>query len=527
MTWPKAYEFKGGETIETLQKLHKEFKGLLKELMEEEAENQHTHDMAEGARINEIMAKEALITKCQDVIGKRSGEKSEAQKEKTEQTSDKEEDESFLEDVTEECEEKAVKWDRRSKRRVNELTAIAKALDILKGDATSMYGSNTLALAQVKVHRQRRALRAIMTHKSHKKGHWVWKQDQVPVSFIQIASEPKKEATKKKVLSNLARQASLLKSSTLEALVMALEDNPFESVKKMIEDLITKIDDEQAAEDDEIEACKNDIKDNTKKRSKNAARMEEEEATIVEQTSAEAVHKEDAKELGVEISGLYKDLNEATEIRNKEKKQNEAVLEDATAGKASVDKAIGVLKEFYDSEALLQTSKGKKENPEIPESGDFLGDDPDADVSKQDEAKGIFGILGTISDDYGSTIDTVTKDEEDGEKEYNSFKDMTEGDIEDKKNSKKDKEDKSKQAVADVEQAKIDLASWTKQKGEAEYELSILTPRCLGLGAAAEEQKKRREEEKKALQDAITILDTMGPAAAPEPSEEFLQIRRH
>lgn len=515
----KAYAFKGKETIETLEKLHKEFKGLLKELMEEEAENKHTFDMAEGARTNEIMAKDALIAKCQDVIGKRSTEKSEASKEKTEQTEDKEEDEDFLKDVTEECEDKAVKWDKRSKRRVNELIAMAKALEILKGDASSKYGSNTLALAQIKTHRHRRAVRGIM---HHKKGHWVWKQD--PVSFLQIASEPNKDASKKKVVSNLAKSASLLKSSTLEALVLALEDSPFDSVKKMIEDLITKIDDEQAAEDDEIEDCKNDIKDNTKKRAKNAARMEEEEATIVEETSASAVHLDDAKELGVEISALYKDLNEATQIREKEKKQNDAVLEDAKAGKASVDKAMGVLKEFYDSAALIQKSKGK-ENPEIPDSDDFLGEG--GDVSKQDDAKGIFGLLGTISDDYGSTIDGVTQEEKDAEKEYNDFKSATEKDIDDKKTAKTDKEGKSEQADADVEQAKIDLASWTKQKKEAEYELSILTPRCLGLGAAAEEQKKRREEEKKALQDAITILDTMGPAAAPEPSEEFLQIRRH
>merc|ERR1719311_450361 len=210
----KAYAFKGGETIETLQKLHKEFKQLLKELMEEEGENKHTHDMAEGARNNEIMAKDTLIAKCQDVIGKRSTEKSEASKEKTEQTEDKEEDEDYLKDVTEECEDKAVAWDKRSKRRVNELIAMAKALEILKGDASSKYGSNTLALAQIKTHRHRRAVRSIM---HHKKGHWVWKQD--PVSFLQIASEPNKDASKKKVVSNLAKSASLLKSSTLEALV--------------------------------------------------------------------------------------------------------------------------------------------------------------------------------------------------------------------------------------------------------------------------------------------------------------------
>jgi len=306
---------------------------------------------------------------------------------------------------------------------------------------------------------------------------------------------------------------------------MALEDNPFESVKKMIEDLITKIDDEQSAEDSEIEDCKNDIQDATKKRAKNGARIEEEEATIVEETAAIETHTEDGTELGKEISQLYKDLNEATQLREKEKEQNTEVLADAAAGKESMEKAIKVLKEFYDSAALIQKSKAPVEG--MPESGDFLGDDPDGDVSKQDDAKGIFGLLGTIKDDYESTIDGVTKEESDAETAYNDLKSSIEKDISDKKAAKKDKEDKATQAEADIEQAKIDLASWTSQKKEAEYELSILTPRCLGLGASAEERKKRREEEKKALQDAITILDTMGPAAAPEVSEEFLQIRRH
>merc|ERR1719265_2479712 len=286
---------------------------------------------------------------------------------------------------------------------------------------------------------------------------------------------------------------------------MALEDNPFESVKKMIEDLITKIDDEQAAEDDEIEDCKTDIQDNTKKRAKNGMRMEEEEATIVEETAAISTHADNAKELGKEISQLYKDLNEATEIR----------------GKESMDKAMHLRKEFYDSKfeaGLLQT--GKKENPDIPENNDFLGDEPDADVSHQDDGNNLLGLLGTIASDYGDTIKNTEQEEKDAEKEYHTYKKSVDKDIGDKTKLKKQENGKSSQAAADVEQAKDDHASWTTQKKEAEYELSILTPRCLGLGASAEERKKRREEEKKALQDAITILDTMGPAAAPEPSEE-------
>merc|ERR1719261_1703837 len=68
----------------------------------------------------------------------------------------------------------------------------------------------------------------------------------------------------------------------------------------------------------------------------------------------------------------------------------------------------------------------------------------------------------------------------------------------------------------------------TQNRKQALHELSILEPRCLGLGASAEERKKRREEEKKALEDAITILESMAPAEAPEPSEteEFLQRRK-
>merc|ERR1719171_1079594 len=198
-----------------------------------------------------------------------------------------------------------MKGDARSKRRVNKLTAIAECLGILKGDAVGKYGSNNLALAQSHAHQISR----------HKQGHWVWKSD--AISFLQVFSDSQHvPETTKKVITHLLKRASLLKSSTLETLVMQLQENPFNSVKTMIEDLITKIDDEQKAEEDEIEACKTDITDNTKKRAKNAAKMEEEEATIVEETAAIDIHKENAINLGKDISELSAALNEATQLRN-------------------------------------------------------------------------------------------------------------------------------------------------------------------------------------------------------------------
>merc|ERR1719408_364787 len=106
-----------------------------------------------------------------------------------------------------------------------------------------------------------------------------------------------------------------------------------------------------------------------------------------------------------------------------------------------MDKAIKVLKEFYDSEfekGFIQTGAtsivAKKEDPDAP--GGFLGDDPDADISKQGEAQGIFGLLGTIKSDYETTIDNTEKDEQDAVTEYNDYKAATDADMADKQKQK-------------------------------------------------------------------------------------------
>merc|ERR1719262_2179750 len=142
----------------------------------------------------------------------------------------------------------------------------------------------------------------------HRHGHWVWKTD--AVSLMQI-----EDPIKKKAISHLAEEASILKSTKLEKLVMQIKDSPFDSVKKMIEELITKIDAEQEAETAEIDDCKTDMIDSTKKRSKNDAKMEKEQSKITKLTSKIDDHTEDIKELVTEISEIYKALNEATQLR--------------------------------------------------------------------------------------------------------------------------------------------------------------------------------------------------------------------
>jgi len=509
-----SYDFKGGDTLDKLKEVHRKFKDDLKKLEEAEAESKHAYNMEKGARANELIAMKALIIKCQTLVGQKSTAKAEDEQEKEGLEGLKTEDEAFLQKLTEECETKAVAWDARSKRRMNELTAMATALGFLKGDGVGKYGSSKLTLLRNHSNIKKNITKKVELLKTHahvhKHGHWVWKAE--AVSLMQI-----EDPIKAKAISHLAEEASILKSTKLEKLVMQIKDSPFDSVKKMIEELITKIDAEQDAETAEIEDCKTDMIASTKKRAKNDAKMEKEKAKMVMLSSKIDDHNEDIKTLDAEVSEIYKSLNEATELRAVEKKENAVTISDAQAGKIALTNAISVLKEFYDSPAMFMQKNKNQEEPELnaPESSDFLGDEEGADVSKQNEATGILGLLGTIKEDYESTIEKTSDAEDAAEAQYTSFKESSEKEIADKEKVKSNLQKDVRTATADSEQAEEDFGDWSTQKDEAINELNILTPRCSGLGAAAEEKKKRREEEKKALNDAIVIIGSMGPADAP------------
>merc|ERR550537_916033 len=90
-----------------------------------------------------------------------------ADNEKAKTTTDKDSDSEFMEDLTEQCQDKAAAWDARSKTRSAELTAIAGALATLKGEVSANYNANKKLVGFVTKHSQ------VGQHK----GHWEWVAD--------------------------------------------------------------------------------------------------------------------------------------------------------------------------------------------------------------------------------------------------------------------------------------------------------------------------------------------------------------
>merc|ERR1719146_57155 len=139
---PAGFKFHSGEIIELMMNTLKQFKTNKNDLDAEEAEKKHTFDMAQGARFNQIKALEQSLAEAENESAEAEEAKAKATEDKDKTTEDKDSDNAFMNDLTSQCEAKAVAWDARSKTRSAELVALSAALETLKGEVSGNYNAN-------------------------------------------------------------------------------------------------------------------------------------------------------------------------------------------------------------------------------------------------------------------------------------------------------------------------------------------------------------------------------------------------
>merc|ERR1719506_1578661 len=261
----------------------------------------------------------------------------------------------------------------------------------------------------------------------------------------------------------------------------------------MIKDLVAKLKEEAEAEAGHKAWCDEQLKENKLKREKKTAEVD----ALTTEIALKAGQIED---MGKEIATLAEEQNaltsamaEATDIRTKEKAQNEATIADAKAGQEAVKAALSVLKEYYASVALVQTTK------QVPELAAYKG--------QQAGKGGVIGMLEVILSDFERLDADTTADERTAASEYASF--MAES-----KADKKAKHDAEFKLSLEKDQAEF-------EKGELEKDLALvqdeldkaieyfeyLKPSCLEVHVSYEERVAKRKEEIEALKEAYSILD--------------------
>jgi hypothetical protein len=502
------YDFKSGDVLATLNELHRTFKAKLAEKDTGEATTHHDFNMVEGARAMRIKfaQEEADLKEAQSA--KKAQEKSEKAQLLAEETSAKNADQSFLDELTKSCEAKATAWEERSKTRADEVKSITDALEVLQGAAPLYSANKKLVAAFIEVSQGQH--RAVLR-----------RRQLIVAQQGRNTSAGSKPQVNRNLKSVVARLAQRLGSSALAQLagklttVQGLGDDHFVKVRGLIKDLITRLEQDAIDEATAKSNCDKQMKAGIETRDSKQVEVETLSANL---EVAEATVKKLAGEiitLQEEIAAQHKALNEMIELRNEERAANNQTITEATVGAAEVKEAIQILSDFYDGQVpvLLQQDPASRTNvsgadrfgntvgdvaPEVFE-GDYRG--------KQQSSKGILGLLEVIVSDFERTATTTQEREDAAEGEFQHQNELITDEIDTKTKGKTGKEEEKTLKEAEIVDLKDDLRSATTLHAEALESLEKLKASCVDAEESWEERKAEREKEIEALKQALQILD--------------------
>merc|ERR1719454_468834 len=409
-------------------------------------------------------------------------------------------DELYLKDLTERCEQRAHAFDQRSSMRAQELEAMNTATNILKDKVKGNDESaNERALLQEKVHPAFPAKSFLQTSSRTQLSNLLQKARGQTLSA---------EVRTEKVLSLLVTEGKRLNSVMLNSLAMKIKADPFKKVKELIQKLIERLVQEATAEATKKGFCDLELSKAEKNRNH---RWQDVQRLNAELSSLEAKQDELEEELA-ELAAALKELNaaldEATKLRGESKEENLTTLKEAKEGLGAVKEALTVLKVFYKkagkATVLLQASPVDEDDPGAA-SGAYKGN--------QQASKAILGLLEVIVSDFERTIKNTSAEEEKEAAEFVEFDRTSKADIGGKTTKTElNDQDLETTKTSIVEKSK-DMQTNMDLVDKALEELEELKPLCIDTGMSYEERVEKREEEIDALKRALCILDTDGVEA--------------
>jgi hypothetical protein len=471
-----GYEFQSNSIIDMLEKLKDKFVDERSALEKAELSQRHAYDMLQQDLADSITNTQASIsTKSQvksndqQLVASRTGDLGDAQSTMADDTK-------YVTDLTSTCTQKSNDFETRQKLRADEIVAVEKAIEILSSDDISGAAD--------------RHLPSLLQTSSSSTS-----------SLAQLRSSNDKRPTNQlRMAAYLNDQGKRIGSRKLAMLAVRAAEDPFAKVKKMLQDLITRLE-EQAGEETQHKGwCDTELKENEHVRTTRTAAVDKMRSEIDELTAS--INKEAAEvtQLTTQVAELDGNVAKETEMRQKEKATNEVTIKDAKDAQTAVSRALIVLKEFY-ATASESTALVQKQQPESPE----VFDAPYKGMGAT--SGGVIGMLEVIQSDFARLESDTTAAEVSQAAAHNKFmsesavvKAQKKSDITHKSNQKQREE----QQLADKNN---DLVAEGKELDAANQYFEKLKPSCLDAGMSFEERNARRQEEIQSLQEALRILN--------------------
>eukprot|EP00747_Dinoflagellata_sp_TGD_P136591 gnl/TRDRNA2_/TRDRNA2_175577_c3_seq19.p1 gnl/TRDRNA2_/TRDRNA2_175577_c3~~gnl/TRDRNA2_/TRDRNA2_175577_c3_seq19.p1 ORF type:complete len:681 (+),score=234.07 gnl/TRDRNA2_/TRDRNA2_175577_c3_seq19:92-2134(+) len=475
-----AYEFQGEGTVEVLEKVEHTFEDEKPVLEEEEMKAQHAYEGVMQTLTDSIEGAEHEIEKKSNTKGETEQSKAQAEGDLAQTTTERDEDQTYLDDTMALCQQKTADFEDRQKLRAEEIEAVNKAIEIMSSNAVAGSGEKHLpTMLQIK----KRGLKK--------------------TALVQLRSSDAQNPLQARVSAFLADRARISGSSLLMQVSHQMEASPFTKVKKMIKDLISKLMEEATSESEHKGWCDTELTTNQQTRDARTEDVNVLNAKIEDLTAEIASLAQDIEDLNVALQELSAEMSDVTADRMAAKAKNEATIADAKAAQTAVEEATAVLKDFYAKSATataLVQQQSSQPAADAPETFDkpYQGALP--------EGGSVVDFLEVILTDF-SRLESDTTTQETTEKEtYDKYMFESDKNKAMKENEMKHKSQRKTDAETEKQNSQTDLQTAQEQLDDAMAYYDKLKPTCVDSGISYEERVKRREEEIQSLGEALKIL---------------------
>merc|ERR1719428_714895 len=298
----------------------------------------------------------------------------------------------------------------------------------------------------------------------------------------------------------------------------AASSDPFTKIRGMIEEMIAKLLKDAQEEATQKAFCDEEMGKSKKSHETKSTTKDKLSARADKAAAKKAELEETVKVLEKEIAGIDAANAEATKIRTEESATYKKAHKDFSDAAEAVEKAIKVLKDFYEGASLLQVSSktrtmsAAKIEASTEEDLDEDSDAPELGGSKSDAGAMIIGILEMSLEDFTKLLSETGLEEETAQEAYDKL-------TGENKISKATKMAEIKGALSQIKmlttsltETSEDLDMVNKELSAVEAYLEELKPQCEEKTMSYAEKKARREAEIDGLKEALSILSGEGIA---------------
>jgi len=473
---PAAAVYKSHSTgvFDVLEDLKEKGEAQLADLRKAESSTKHNYNMLKQSLDDQINADSKDLDEEKSLKASSEEGKAANEGDLAETVKGLSQDNNALKQASTTCMTVAADHEATVKSRTEELTAIATAKKVL-GETSSGAVGQSYSFLQAASQMQTRA-------------------DLANAEVVGLVKKLAKEHHSAALAQLASRIGAVIRYGS------SAGDDVFAKVKGLITDMISKLESEAKSEATEKAYCDEEL-------SKTAAKKGELENEVTKLTSKidlaaakSAGLKEDVKQLQAELATLAKEQAEMDSIRAEEKAAFDTAKADLELGISGVQKALGVLRDYYQGAAFVQG--GAKfdafmQQPAAPQGH-----------SKAGGAGGsIIDILEVVESDFSKNLATEETEEADAVSTYESTTQENKLSVTMKSQDAKYKT----KAFKGLDKSISDLSgdrdtTNTELSAVLEYD-GKLKARCIAKPETYEDRKARREAEVSGLKEALSILE--------------------